>query len=86
MKWSPPVTAEVFASASPELVVILICSRFVVVVLLMGFADPLLLMVAAAPVKVTEVKFANGNTPVLEEGASAIHSAEVCFAVWDVVE
>jgi hypothetical protein len=35
-----------------------------------------LLMVAEASVKVTEPKFASGNTPLFEDGASTIHSAD----------
>ena len=62
-----PVDARVVPRAETMLMAVL-------VVVLMGPVTPL--MVADAPVKVTDPKLAKGKTPNEDDGASAIHSAE----------
>jgi hypothetical protein len=41
---------------------------------------------AVAPLKLTVPKFASGSTPPLEEGASAITSAEASFALLSLAD
>ncbi len=54
-----------------------------------GVGVPLTLIVAEALLKFTVPKLASGSTPVKEEGASSIHSAEDLWGlpriVWVVV-
>ena len=74
------VRPPVVSNSVPELLIMLMESTSVAhLVPSMGPVVPLI--VAWQAEKVTGVKSAKGNTPLLEEGASTIHSAEDLWAL-----